>query len=279
MIEDTAAPLVSVILPTYRPEAHIDDAVASVLAQTLGDFELIIGDDCSDDGTAESLTRFTDPRIRLLPSDRRLGMAGNWNRCLSAARGRFIKVLPHDDVIAPNCLAEQVAALSAAHAHDLAFAFCARTIIDAEGRALFDRGFPSRQAGSVPESVIVRACMRSAANPIGEPGAVLFRRADLDTVGHFDGSLPFVVDVDFWLRLLVGRSAYYDPRPLASFRISHGSYSVQHRVRQATQQREFLARLAARSSPPIPATDRALGALRASLNPWLRWVVYRLALR
>lgn len=93
-------PKVSVCMIAYKHEAYIRQAIESILSQDV-DFpiELVIGDDCSPDGTAAICEEFAarDPRVRLLPRQRNLGVMPNFSRTLLACRGEYIAVCEGDD--------------------------------------------------------------------------------------------------------------------------------------------------------------------------------------
>ena len=82
------APRVSICIPTYKGERTLGAAIESVLAQTLTDFELVVIDDQSPDGTRELVAGFADVRIRYFRNETNLGPEGNWNRCLVEAEGK-----------------------------------------------------------------------------------------------------------------------------------------------------------------------------------------------
>ncbi|WP_010183317.1 glycosyltransferase family 2 protein [Sphingomonas sp. PAMC 26605] len=107
------APIVSVIMPTYNGADLIGETIASLQAQTLGDFELIIVDDCSTDATVSVARSVADPRIRVIaaPVNRRVVLTRN--AAFAEARGRYIAALDHDDLSHPTRLARQVAYLEA----------------------------------------------------------------------------------------------------------------------------------------------------------------------
>src|SRR5207248_11536007 len=92
-------PAVSVCIPAYNAIRFIDEAVRSVLAQSFGDLELVIVDDASHDGTAEAAESYGDARVRLFRNPTNIGAAANWNRVVSFARRRCVKVLCGDDVL------------------------------------------------------------------------------------------------------------------------------------------------------------------------------------
>lgn len=277
-IARSAAPAVSVCIPAYRGEAHIAAAIDSVLAQTFVDFELLIVDDGSPDGTARVVARYDDPRIRFFQNQRNLGVQANWNRCLTLARGRYLKLLPQDDLLARDCLARQVEVLDQDRGHRLALVFCSRAIIDAQGRTLMTRGYPARRRGAIAGRCVISGCLRRGANLVGEPGAVLFRKELAERVGGFDASIGYVVDLDYWFRLMLHGDAYYLPCPLASFRVSRGSWSIAIGGKQSEAFRDFIAKVAANPAYGVGALDVAAGKLMARLNTMLRLLLYRVVI-
>jgi glycosyltransferase involved in cell wall biosynthesis len=275
----SAVPAVSVCIPAYRGAAHIGEAIESVLAQTFADFELVVVDDASPDDTAQWVARYDDPRIRFLRNERNAGVQANWNRCLELARGRYFKLLPQDDLIAPECLARELEVLDADRAERLALVFCARSIIDRRSRSLMTRGYPSRTRGAVAARTMWRKCMHRGTNLMGEPGGVLFRTALGRRIGGFDASIGNVTDLDCWFRLLLHGDAYYLPERLASFRVAPGSWSLDIGARQAAHFRAFVARVGANPVFGLSRLDMARGRLMSQANTLARLVLYKLVVR
>ncbi|MDH3249728.1 MAG: glycosyltransferase, partial [Acidimicrobiia bacterium] len=106
-------PLVSIVMPAFDGGAYIGEALRSVFDQTFEDYEVVIVDDDSHDDTIEVISAFSDPRLRVLRNDQRLGPVENWNRALEEARGELVKVMAQDDVMYRTCLEQQVSALRA----------------------------------------------------------------------------------------------------------------------------------------------------------------------
>jgi glycosyltransferase involved in cell wall biosynthesis len=105
-------PKVSVVITAYNREKYIGQAIESVLAQTLTDFELIIVDDCSRDKTAEIAHSYSsDPRVRVYVNERNLRQFPNRNHASTLARGAFLKFHDSDDLLYPHCLEVMAAAL------------------------------------------------------------------------------------------------------------------------------------------------------------------------
>jgi glycosyltransferase involved in cell wall biosynthesis len=112
---DDRTPLVSLALPVYNGENFVAEALESVRNQTFTDYELIIADNASTDGTEEICRAFMadDPRIRYYRNEKNLGAAPNFNLSFRYASGRYFKWVSHDDTMEPEFLAKAVAALEA----------------------------------------------------------------------------------------------------------------------------------------------------------------------
>jgi len=272
-------PRVSVCIPTYRGGKTLGAAIESVLAQTHTDFELIVVDDDSPDDTRAVVEGFSDRRIVYLRNERNLGPQGNWNRCLEVASGDYFKLLPHDDLLHPRCLERQVGVLDADTEKRIALVFCAREMLGPDARVLMRRGYPGGREGPIDCNVLIRACVRRGTNLIGEPGAVLLRKATAGKVGVFDATNPYVIDLDYWFRLLAHGNAHFCAEPLAAFRVSAGSWSVAIGARQSVDFRNFVQRLAVLGVAPGSLFDRFCGNLMAVLNNFSRSVFYRLYIK
>lgn len=108
-------PIVSVLITAFNREALIAPSIESVLAQAFGDFEVIITDNQSTDGTVEIAKEFErrDRRVRVHVNDRNLGQFGNRNRAAALATGRFLKFHDSDDLMYPHCLSVMVPPMEA----------------------------------------------------------------------------------------------------------------------------------------------------------------------
>jgi len=113
MMAGKGTPRVTVFIPTYNREAHIADAVGSVLAQTFADFELLVIDDGSSDGTVAVVESFHDPRIVVARHEQNQGIPRTRNHALALARGEYLANLDSDDLCHPRRLERQVAFLDA----------------------------------------------------------------------------------------------------------------------------------------------------------------------
>lgn len=272
-------PLVSILIPTYNGAAHIRPALDSVFAQDGIDLEVIVTDDNSRDGTADIVESYGDPRIRLVRNPSNLGPEGNWNRALELATGTYVKLLPQDDTLHPGSLAQQIAVLEADTDQAIALVFGAREIIDTHGRVISLRGLHGRQSGRISAADLSRLCVRKGTNVIGEPGAVLFRRSLASRIGTFDAAQPYVIDLDYWLRLLAHGDAWYLEKPVSAFRVSSGSWSVAIGSSQSRQYSNFLDRMRSIGLIDPSWLDLAIGKLNARVNNVLRLVFYKVIVR
>ncbi|CAI9410971.1 glycosyltransferase family 2 protein [Aestuariimicrobium sp. T2.26MG-19.2B] len=247
----TAPPTVSVVVPAFRQAGLISHTLDSVLAQTWTDFELVVADHSSDDGTGEVLEGYRhEPRVRLLePTPAGGGAPANWNRVSQAARGGLLKLLPGDDLLEPTALERQVAAF---RDHPSASLVCSRRrIIDAGGRTLKrSHGMPRRWWGAHDGREVIAASVRAGRNVFGEPGSVMLRRDLLAGSGWWDDSKAYLIDQATYTRVvLAGHDAGLTTvvalgEVLGSFRVSSGQWSVALAGHQAAQAKAFHHELA-----------------------------------
>lgn len=135
---ETRAPRVTLGLPVYNGERYLRDTMESLLVQTFTDFELIISDNASTDGTEKMCREYVarDSRVRYVRNDRNLGPAANYNVSLDQARGELFKWCAADDVCAPTFVEKCVAALDANP--DAVNAYPLTRIIDSDGKEVRD---------------------------------------------------------------------------------------------------------------------------------------------
>jgi glycosyltransferase involved in cell wall biosynthesis len=126
-------PLVSIGLPVYNGEEYLAQTIESLLTQTFTDFELIISDNASTDGTEQICRRYAanDPRIRYSRNERNIGAGGNYNRVFALSTGKYFKWAAHDDLCGPEYLRRCVAVLETTP--PVVLCYTKTTIIDESG--------------------------------------------------------------------------------------------------------------------------------------------------
>jgi glycosyltransferase involved in cell wall biosynthesis len=182
-------PSVSVLLCVHNGAPRVADAVASVLAQTLRDLELIVVDDGSTDATPTQLARVADPRVRIV-SQARTGLTRALNRALGLARAPLVARLDADDTARPDRLERQRAFLE--RTPEVGLLGTAAHELDVQGRLVRVVQPP------LDDAALRRALIR--ANPFVH-SSVMLRRDLLDKVGGYDETYPVAQDYDLWMRL------------------------------------------------------------------------------
>lgn len=221
------SPLVSVCIPCYNSERTIADTLKTVLSQTYSHLEIIICDNCSTDKTIEIIREFQDQRIQLYINESNLGMVGNFDRVLSYAKGQYVKVMCSDDLISSDCIEKQLFPFLENPNFPISIVTCEKWIINEKGRKLFQKKSPGDQ-GLKKGTTWIKKTMTAGSNLIGEPGAILFdrNRALLTSGFQVEKELSYVVDLNFWFKLLLQGDLYVIKQPLFYFRISKTSESA-----------------------------------------------------
>jgi glycosyltransferase involved in cell wall biosynthesis len=211
---------ISFAIPYYDNPGYLAEAVASVQAQTVPDWELVVVDDAGPEPAEAVVRQLDDPRVRYVRNATRLGLPGNWNESLRHCRAPLATLLHGDDRLLPS-YAEEVLAAAAARP-DAAAVFTGTTIIDREGA-------PTRSFVDVAKALLARG--RDLGELSGDAGLAVLLGANLiycptlavrrDTVGAepFDARWRFVADWDFTVRLLLeGGTLIGVDRPLLAYR-------------------------------------------------------------
>lgn len=206
-------PAVSIVMPSFNSSNFIAEAIESVIAQSFPDWELIVVDDASKDGTAELVKERYGHESRVSVHELKVnqGAAVARNTAIEAARGRFVAFLDSDDLWAPNKLAVQIPLLASS---DACLAFSRYELL-AGGL-----GARSRTA-SVPERLVYKDLLRS--QPVGCLTAVY----DTEKTGKvYMPDIRMRQDWGLWLRLLrAGGWGLGIQQSLATLRLHNGSLS------------------------------------------------------
>lgn len=213
-------PEVSVVMPVRNARRFLDEAVRSVLGQTFSDFEFVVLDDASDDGSAELLRGWArrDRRVRLVASPRPLGLSGSSNAVVRASRAPLVARMDADDVAHPERLARQLEVMRARP--DVVLVGALSEGIDAEGRRVRPRDR-------------WRLARASLFPPFPHASAT-FRRAAFEEVGGYREECAGWEDQDLFLRLSRLGPIVVLPDALHLYRYhvsnSTGSTPIEHRA-------------------------------------------------
>lgn len=219
------SPKVSVMMIAMNGDPWIDECIQSVLAQTMQDFEFIIIDDGSSDGTWEKIKSYDDPRIRAF-TQKNIGIAASANRGLGLARAPYMARIDQDDVMLPTRLEKQFSFLEA-HPDVVLVCTYAQLIYD------FDLSDDYYRAPISSTALRLRLVFE---NPVVQP-SVLVRTAEVKALGGYDESPEFFSSSDFelWTKLAQNHGFGTIPEALTRYRVrrnsvSHDLKSIDHNV-------------------------------------------------
>lgn len=208
-------PLVSICLPVFNGSRYLAQAIDSALAQTYKEFELIIRDDNSTDGSQRISQKYKqlDPRVRYRENVQRLGLFQNYNECIKAAKGSYIKLFAQDDILEPDAIEKMVDVLN--DHSQVALVTCSKRWIDSESNEL-ERFSMFKQNERLSSNLVIMANLVVLNNWIGEPTTAMFRAEHAGT--GFDTEFYHWGDIDYWFRILQNGDLYVLKDVLCSFR-------------------------------------------------------------
>jgi glycosyltransferase involved in cell wall biosynthesis len=249
-------PQVTVLMSVHNGREYVQAAIDSILAQSFGEFEFLIIDDASDDGTTDVLRACNDRRIRVSRVDPNIGLTACLNRGLELARGALIARQDADDLSHPERLARQFGFLR--EHPNVVVVGCQARLIDAKGRALGRKDFPLEHRGI--------DWMTLFDNPLAH-SAVMFRRSVVVEAGRYNETYPASQDYELWSRLAEYHALANLPDRLATLRVVDTSITRTHKRPELIRsiQRAHFKRLIGRE-----ATDEELnliGMFRTHVEP------------
>lgn len=211
----------SVILPVYNGGQFLTASVESVLKQDFTDFEFVVLDDQSTDGSFEYLESIKDPRFRLLRNNVNQGLFYNLNKLVAETTGRLIKLWSQDDIMYPYCLSKMKAI------HDkypqIGFSYSQRDIIDENGNVS-----PKNVIDYTPEliSTELHALISFYTGSIaGNIANVCIDRRVLLKTGPFREDMKISADFDMWVRLAEHHPVGFSNEKLIQLRDHTGQLS------------------------------------------------------
>ena len=222
-------PLVSILIPSYKPR-HFDFALKSAIAQSYENLEIIVSDDCPDDGIATIVARYASSApITYARNPEPDGIGGNNCRnCLALARGEYVKFLCDDDVLMPFAVQYMVEAFINYREMNPRLVLSERWFIDAENRYQGVNALSKEGVVDVTDFADARWMALRKTNRLGEFSTAMWRREDsFDPQGHplwtnLDGhEVECLTDVAMWVNLARRGKVLYLGLPLSCFR-QHG---------------------------------------------------------
>lgn len=259
-------PRISVLMPVYNGMPHISEAVESVLAQDEQDWEFLISDDGSTDGTRDYLNTLRDPRIRLVHQEINLGIFGNLNYLLAQAKAPIAKILCQDDKLLPNALGRVAAFMEERP-------WCAVSRCFALGnkqRYQYDRRW--QLEGELPVRIYPAASwlvFATFGNIVGNLCKAACRPQLVLAEGGFNQDFPYAGDYEGWMRVAAKHGIALQNEELVFERrhAAQNSVLLNRRNELFSQLKKLIEMLATK----VPSSDLAL--LKR------RWTIHFLASR
>jgi len=207
------------MIPAYNPGHYLRQTIESILANAVDESEMQIEvvDDCSSEVDVQSLVRqIGGDRIGYYRRPERGGLAACWNTCIERARGRWVHILHQDDIVMPGFYLALRDGID--REPSVGAAFCRHVNIDENGHWIDLAPLQANQPGIIPDWLD-----RISARQLVTPPAIVVSNETYRKVGMYSPDLVYVIDWDMWKRIAVEYPVWYDPRPLAGYRVHSAS--------------------------------------------------------
>lgn len=192
-----AQPMISVVLPVYNGGGYLKQSLESVLNQNFSEFELLIIDDCSTDGSLAYLQSIQDPRVSLFKNEDNRGLFFNLNFLISQSQSPLIKLWAQDDIMYPQCLNSFVAFHK--QYPGIGFSYSGRDMIDEAG--VIKENNVVDNTPSIISTELHAKIAYYTGSIAGNIANVCINKKALDKVGLFNEGMKISADFDMWVRL------------------------------------------------------------------------------
>jgi glycosyltransferase involved in cell wall biosynthesis len=191
---------ITVAVPTCNGAKHLVETLRSILSQGGVPFDLLVCDDRSSDDTLEVVKSEAGDRARMVVNSERLGLAGNWNRCVAECGTPLVAIVHQDDLLLPRHLASHVQVFDSAA--NVGLVASGSTVVDDGGRSVPETvvgrgGFGPEDRVFQPTELLT---LMAPENPLRCSAVSIHTKAH-EEVGGFSPKLVYVVDWEFWLRV------------------------------------------------------------------------------
>jgi glycosyltransferase involved in cell wall biosynthesis len=216
--DEAHRPIWSVMIPTYNCARYMRETITSVLRQDRGsnNMEIWVVDDCSKDNPQLIVEELGKGRVNFFRQKQNVGQLNNFSTCLNLAKGKIIHLLHGDDFVHPSFYEQLETPLLSYK--NIGAAFTGNNIVDGNGKLLFASDVLASNAGVIDNflSIITR-------KQVIQTPSIVVKREVYEKIGAFNRDLNWVEDWEMWIRIACNYDFYYDPRPLASYRIHDNS--------------------------------------------------------
>ena len=225
-------------MPVFNGSEYLAKAIESVLDQTFDDWELLISDDCSKDDSSQIMAKYAkqDSRIKAWTNEKNLGHYPNYNACIAASSGEFIKLFAQDDIFHPTMFERMVKELDARP--NVSVVTVARCHIDSKGKPIKTDALQNKLSRPYDHDLTLTAkeaiapVLQEQMNWLGEPSSQMYRATLAG--GGLDESFHQLGDVEMTFRLLQKGDYFYIADQLCFFRKHSGSWTTSNMAKLGT---------------------------------------------
>jgi len=214
-------PLWSVMIPTYNGTQYLEQTLRSVLDQDPGSdrMQIEVIDDCStEDDPATLVKEIGQGRISFFRQSQNVGQIENWNTCIQRAQGHWVQILHQDDIVLPGFYQRLQEATTADTS--IGAAFCRHIYMDEEGHWQGLSGIERKTPGVLENWLENIAVVQLIQFP-----SIVVKRSTYEQLGGFCPQAYSASDWEMWKRIAAHYAIWYEPQPLACFRLHSASES------------------------------------------------------
>ena len=225
---------VSIVIPTYNRETIIRETLDSAINQEFGDFEIVVVDNCSTDGTYDILKEYQEKykNMRIYQNEENIGPVRNWKKAIELARGEYVKILWSDDQIDRKFLKETVPILETDKS--IGFVYTKVMIYNEKSKNIV---YSRKQSGKIKMLEFIKGSIGYSDEKVPvSPGCALFRKKDLEKNLIIDipgAENPYGAGNDLLLFLLCYKEYeyfYYLDKVYSYFRAHKNSFSIANKL-------------------------------------------------
>lgn len=251
--ENSPRPFWSVMIPTYNPRAdYLEQTLQSILEQDPGpdQMQIEVVDDCSTDDTASEVTRRVGAgRVTFHGETQNRGLANAWNRCIERARGHWVHILHHDDIVLPGFYDQLRKGAEETQAGAI---FCRHAVVNSQGHWIQLSELHRESTGLLDDWHA-----KITAQQLIQCAAIAVRRRVYEQLGGFLPQLRYVPDWEMWQRIASQFPFCFEPSILACYRL-HPNSATSGMMLDATDARDIREMIDLTMSYHTPARGRIL---------------------
>ncbi|PIS13894.1 hypothetical protein COT65_01735 [Candidatus Shapirobacteria bacterium CG09_land_8_20_14_0_10_47_13] len=217
----------TVIIPTYNRADLLGRSIQSVLDQSFKEFDLIIIDDKSTDGTPRVVKNFNDSRIKYIKNQKNLGIIGNWNKAIDVAPGKYLSIFHDDDIMSPDFLKEAFLALEANPSVGFTFPMIKMVDINRNLIKVWYDGYKGK-TGLISGLEYILLTIRKE-RCLSLAPSMVFRKKVFKKVGYFGQEFSFnTFDFNRWFKIALNFDVYLINKFLFEYTVHPGQMSQLH---------------------------------------------------